>query len=184
MKIPIQLRPKSDEELAKWKEKLAKGKEDGTHRYQVKNSFSVSGDLDQIAGTIEQRSNEALGSEYRVYKEDIKPLLREGASYISGYSFEFPKYKKESEKLWLEFSGTIQDGLVKIPIHLRPKSDEDLKQWKEKLAKGKEDGTYTYTFAGQTSIPNGSGDEKKRVAGIILNNSKNGLRGNPKIEEG
>ncbi|MFV0531527.1 MAG: M23 family metallopeptidase, partial [Flavobacteriales bacterium] len=83
-----------------------------------------------------------------------------------------------------EFSGTIQDGLVKIPIHLRPKSDEDLKQWKEKLAKGKEDGTYTYTFAGQTSIPNGSGDEKKRVAGIILNNSKNGLRGNPKIEEG
>ncbi|MFV0531720.1 MAG: glycoside hydrolase family protein, partial [Flavobacteriales bacterium] len=80
--------------------------------------------------------------------------------------------------------GTIQDGLVKIPIHLRPKSDEDLKQWKEKLAKGKEDGTYTYTFAGQTSIPNGSGDEKKRVAGIILNNSKNGLRGNPKIEEG
>ncbi|MFV0531722.1 MAG: peptidoglycan DD-metalloendopeptidase family protein [Flavobacteriales bacterium] len=106
VKIPIQLRPKSDEELAKWKEKLSKGKEGGTHRYQVKNSFSVSGDLDQIAGTIEQRSNEALGSEYQVYKEDIKPLLREGASYISGHSFEFPKYKKESEKLWLEVSCT------------------------------------------------------------------------------
>lgn len=83
-----------------------------------------------------------------------------------------------------EFKGTVQDNIVKIPIHLRPKSDEDLIQWKEKLAKGKEDGTYTYTFASQTSIPNGSGDEKKRIAGNILNNTKNGLRGNPKIENG
>lgn len=83
-----------------------------------------------------------------------------------------------------EFKGTVQDGMVKIPIHLRPKSDDELKQWKDKLAKGKQDGTYTYTFATQTALPNGSGDEKKRVAGAILTNAKEGKRGNPKIETG
>lgn len=83
-----------------------------------------------------------------------------------------------------EFKGTVQDGMVKIPIHLRPKSDDELKQWKDKLAKGKEDGTYTYTFASQTALPNGSGDEKKRVAQAILTNAKEGKRGNPKIETG
>lgn len=83
-----------------------------------------------------------------------------------------------------EFKGTVQDGMVKIPIHLRPKSDDELKQWKDKLAKGKEDGTYTYTFASQTALPNGSGDEKKRVTQAILTNAKEGKRGNPKIETG
>ena len=83
-----------------------------------------------------------------------------------------------------EFKGTVQDGMVKIPIHLRPKSDDELKQWKDKLAKGKEDGTYTYTFASQTALPNGSGDEKKRVTQAILTNAKEGKKGNPKIETG
>lgn len=82
-----------------------------------------------------------------------------------------------------EFKGTVKDGMVKIPIQLRPKSDDELKQWRDKLAKGKEEGTYTYTFASQTALPNGSG-EKKRIAGIILNNAKNGLKNNPEIEEG
>lgn len=83
-----------------------------------------------------------------------------------------------------EFTGTVMEKEVRIPVHLRPKSDEDLKQWKEKLAKGKEDGTYTYAFGSQTSIPNGSGDEKKRIAAIILDNAKNGKKDNPKIEAG
>ncbi len=83
-----------------------------------------------------------------------------------------------------EFKEMIKGGMVKIPIHLRPKSDDELKQWKEKLARGKQDGTYTYTFASQTVLPNGSGDEKKRVAGIILTNAREGKRGNPKMEAG
>lgn len=81
-----------------------------------------------------------------------------------------------------EFSGVVKDNLVKIPIHLRPKSDEELKQWKEKINKGKEDGNYTYKFGGPTSIKNEA--EKKSIAGIVLNNAKDGKRGNPKIEEG
>ncbi|EKB60219.1 hypothetical protein HMPREF9700_01038, partial [Bergeyella zoohelcum CCUG 30536] len=44
--------------------------------------------------------------------------------------------------------------------------------------------TYTYTFANQTVLPNGSGDEKKRVAGIILTNAREGKPGNPKMEAG
>ncbi len=81
-----------------------------------------------------------------------------------------------------EFSGTVKDNMVKIPIHLRPKSEEELKQWKEKISKGKEDGTYTYTFGGPTSIKNDA--EKKSIAGTILKNAQEGKRGNPKIEDG
>ncbi len=83
-----------------------------------------------------------------------------------------------------EFKGTVKDGMVKIPIHLRPKSDDELKQWKDKLTKGKEDGNYTYTFKNQTALPNGSGDEKKRIAQAILGNAIGGKMNNPKIETG
>lgn len=82
----------------------------------------------------------------------------------------------------LEFTGTIKDGLVKIPVHLRPKTEDDLKIWKDKLSKGIEDGTYEYEFGN----PNNISDEAKRksVAAIILNNVKNGNRLNTKIEDG
>jgi hypothetical protein len=48
--------PKADEDLKKWKEKLANGVKDGTHKYTVKNTFKVFGDLDKIASTIEKKS--------------------------------------------------------------------------------------------------------------------------------
>src|SRR5690606_27452593 len=112
--------------------------------------------------------------------EAVLPVLEITEAHMNQTSSNLEVHGTEKT----EFTGIIQDGMVKIPVQLRPKSDDDLKQWKEKLTKGKEDGSYTYTFAGQTSIPNGSGDEKKRIAGIILNNAKNGLRGNPPIENG
>ncbi|REC48584.1 M23 family metallopeptidase [Chryseobacterium pennipullorum] len=80
------------------------------------------------------------------------------------------------------FTGTVKDNIVKIPIHLRPKSEEDLKQWKDKISKGKEDGTYTYKFGGPTSIKNDA--DKKSIAGTILKNAREGKRGNLKIEDG
>lgn len=81
-----------------------------------------------------------------------------------------------------EFTGTIKDGLVKIPVHLRPKSDDDLKTWKDKLTKGIEDGKYEYEFGN----PNNIVDEAKRksTAEIILNNVKKGNTRNTKIEAG
>lgn len=80
------------------------------------------------------------------------------------------------------FTGTVKDNMVKIPIHLRPKSEEELKQWKDKISKGKEDGTYTYTFGGATNIDNEG--KKASIAKTILENAKKGNAKNPKIENG
>ncbi|OCA70001.1 peptidoglycan DD-metalloendopeptidase family protein [Chryseobacterium arthrosphaerae] len=80
------------------------------------------------------------------------------------------------------FTGTVKDNMVKIPIHLRPKSEEELKQWKDKISKGKEDGTYTYTFGGATNIDNEA--KKASIAKTILENAKKGNARNPKIENG
>ncbi|WP_312301879.1 peptidoglycan DD-metalloendopeptidase family protein [Chryseobacterium sp.] len=80
------------------------------------------------------------------------------------------------------FTGTVKDNMVKIPIHLRPKSEEELKQWKDKISKGKEDGTYTYTFGGATNIDNEA--KKTSIAKTILDNAKKGNAKNPKIESG
>ena len=101
-KVKIKLRPKEDEDLKKWKEKLANGIKEGTHKYTVKNTFTVSGDLDKIASSIEKKSNEALASKHTVKKADISALLAEGATYPAGTSLEFPKYKKPEEMLWLK----------------------------------------------------------------------------------
>jgi GH24 family phage-related lysozyme (muramidase) len=102
-KVKIKLRPKSDEDLKTWKEKLAHGKEDGTHRYLVERGFTVEGDLEAIAASIEKKSNKAL-TNHIVKKADIAKELKEGNFYVSGKNFEFPKYKKEVpvENLWLK----------------------------------------------------------------------------------
>lgn len=75
----------------------------------------------------------------------------------------------------------VEDNLAKVKIKLRPKADEDLKKWKEKLLKGKKEGVYTYTFKSDTVITN---DNKKQFAALILSNAKEGKLGNTKIETG
>lgn len=79
-----------------------------------------------------------------------------------------------------EFKGIVKNNLVKIPIQLRSKSDEDFKQWTEKLSKGKEDGTYTYKFGGTNKIANEN--NKKEIAKVILKNINVGNTNNSKIE--
>lgn len=59
-----------------------------------------------------------------------------------------------------------ENGIAKVKIKLRPKSNEDLKTWKEKL-KGIKEGTHTYTF-GNNGNKTKTDDEKKKIAGIIL----------------
>jgi len=78
-----------------------------------------------------------------------------------------------------QFTGTIENGVVKIPIHLRPKSEDELKQWREKVSKGKEDGQYTYKFGGDNVIADENA--KKRVAETILKNAQSGNANNQKI---
>ena len=103
-KVKIKLRPKADEALATWKEKLAGNKKDDTYNYSVKNAFTVNGDLDAIAASIEKKSNAALAPNHIVKKDDIKSLLNEGVSYTTSNSFQIPKYKKgkTTEMLWLK----------------------------------------------------------------------------------
>ncbi len=76
---------------------------------------------------------------------------------------------------------TVENGLAKVKIKLRPKTDEDLKAWKEKLLKGKKGEAYSYTFKTETVITDSN---KKQFATIILNNAKEGKQGNTKIETG
>lgn len=76
---------------------------------------------------------------------------------------------------------TVENNLAKVKIKLRPKADEDLKKWKEKLLKGKKDGVYSYTFKNETVITD---HNKKQLAAIILNNAKEGKQGNTKIAAG
>lgn len=66
-----------------------------------------------------------------------------------------------------------QNGLAKIKIKLRPKSDETLTEWKEKLS-GIKDGTHTYTF-GSNGNNTATEQQKKRIAGIIAGRIKDGL---------
>jgi muramidase (phage lysozyme) len=76
-----------------------------------------------------------------------------------------------------------QNGLVKIKIKLRPKSDENLVTWKDKLS-GIVDGTYTYKF-GSNGNKTATIEQKKKIAGIIANKIKNELEREkkfPKIE--
>lgn len=80
------------------------------------------------------------------------------------------------------FTGTVKDNIIKIPIHLRPKSEDELKQWKDKISKGKEDGTYTYTFGSTTNITNET--QKASIAKVIFANAQKGNAKNPKIEIG
>lgn len=81
-----------------------------------------------------------------------------------------------------QFTATIESGIAKVPVHIRPKSEDELKQWKEKVSKGKEDGTYTYKFGGDNIIADENA--KKRIAETILRNAKNGKANNKKIATG
>lgn len=67
----------------------------------------------------------------------------------------------------------VQNGLAKVKIKLRPKADETLKTWREKLS-GVKDGTYTYKFGGNGNAT-ATAEQKKRIAGIIANKIKEEL---------
>lgn len=73
---------------------------------------------------------------------------------------------KENGNEITELKAKAENGIAKVKIKLRPKSDEDLKTWKEKL-KGSKDGTHTYTFGSEKSVTKSDAD-KKKIAGIIL----------------
>ncbi|MDX6184044.1 hypothetical protein SGQ44_17915 [Flavobacterium sp. Fl-77] len=88
---------------------------------------------------------------------------------------------KENGAELTTLKATVENGLAKVKVKLRPKADEDLKKWKEKLLKGKKDEAYSYKFKNETVITD---NNKKQFAAIILNNAKEGKQGNTKIATG
>jgi GH24 family phage-related lysozyme (muramidase)/murein DD-endopeptidase MepM/ murein hydrolase activator NlpD len=79
---------------------------------------------------------------------------------------------KENGAQLTDLKAKVENGVAKIKIKLRPKTDEDLKTWKEKL-QGIKDGTFTYTFAGTNDASDTT--KKKNIAGIIINKIKSQL---------
>ncbi len=77
---------------------------------------------------------------------------------------------KENGNELTTLKATAQNGIAKVKIKLRPKSDDTLKAWQDKLS-GIKDGTHTYTFGGNGNNT-GTEAQKKRIAGIILNKIK------------
>lgn len=108
--IPIRLRPKTPEDFKEWQDKLAGGKEDGTHDYVVQSSkgFKVETEAEKssIAKNIQAASNSKLSPDHKVKIEDILKKLSVGQSFTSQEKITLPKYlsKKNTELLWLKAS--------------------------------------------------------------------------------
>ncbi|QSG82829.1 hypothetical protein JX585_05070, partial [Flavobacterium columnare] len=85
--------------------------------------------------------------------------------------------KKDGAEL-TTLKATVEKGEAKIKIKLRPKSDGDLKKWKEKLA-GIKDGQHTYSFGSKNDTSTDA--KKKTVAGIIIKKIKDELAKNKKF---
>ncbi len=153
---------------------------------------------DQIK--FEKIDSSALESDIYVFAKtgnldgkEITILIQEKEELLVGANAALPVLKRDdtveevqkSEDLEeiTELKATIDEGTVSIPIRLRPKSDEDFKEWQDKIAKGKEDGTYTYTF-GNTAGTTITAENKTKFAGIIAKNTNEGNLGNTKIEDG
>ena len=65
---------------------------------------------------------------------------------------------------------TVENGIAKIKIKLRPKADTDLATWKDKLT-GIKDGTHTYKFGSEGNNTK-TAEQKKKIAGIIAGKIK------------
>jgi hypothetical protein len=89
---------------------------------------------------------------------------------------------KENGAELTTLKATVENGIAKVKIKLRPKADEDLKKWKEKLLKGKKDEAYSYKFKSENTTITDS--NKKQLTAVILNNAKEGKQGNTKIGNG
>ncbi len=114
--VPVQLRPKSDADLADWKEKIAKGKKEGKYSYTASKSFTVdnSTELNTISQNIAKNSNnkdELKSKKLVVYAEDIVEILKPQHPEKYGdvrYTevSNIPTYKKVEEELWLNVTAS------------------------------------------------------------------------------
>ncbi|MEO8234263.1 MAG: hypothetical protein ABI549_02510 [Flavobacterium sp.] len=72
----------------------------------------------------------------------------------------------------------VEKGIAKVKIKIRPKTDETLATWKEKLT-GIKDGTYKYKFVNNNTTT--TSEQKKIAANAIANKIKDTLAGKKKF---
>ncbi|MFC7346262.1 glycoside hydrolase family protein [Chryseobacterium zhengzhouense] len=140
--------------------------------YLVARAAGLNGK--QATITIKEKDGLIKGSADAVLS--ILEITEEQMNMASSATEEVPGTEKQ------EFTGQFENGEVRIPVHLRPKSNDDLKNWVQKVSKGKEDGEYTYKFGGENKVTDES--SKKTVAETILRYAKSGNENNVKIADG
>lgn len=115
--VPVQLRPKTDADLMIWKEKIAKGVQDGEYTYTFKNSYGViDSNKNELATAIVNNAtkgshgNPKLENGKTVHAEDVRNVLKT-KTYASGETIKFPIYKKVIEMLWLNVKASGEKRL-------------------------------------------------------------------------
>ncbi|QYS89198.1 hypothetical protein [Flavobacterium davisii] len=188
-KIATIIKKKVDADLKKDKKysKLEDIKAALTKTTYAKNEV-ISFDLYKLGANFVKIKNAPLEDEiYVVAKtvlldgKEVNIKIKEKEEILIAKTADLPvqEAKKEGAEL-TTLKATVEKGEAKIKIKLRPKSDEDLKKWKEKLA-GIKDGQYTYTFGGKNDTSTDA--KKKTVAGVIIKKIKDELAKNKKFSK-
>ncbi|OXA74207.1 hypothetical protein B0A56_12805 [Flavobacterium columnare NBRC 100251 = ATCC 23463] len=186
-KIATIIKKKVDEAIRKDKKysKLDDIKAALTKTTYAKNEV-ISFDVYKLGSNLVKINNAPLEEEiYIVAKtvllegKEVNIKIKEKEEILIAKAADLPiqEAKKDGAEL-TTLKATVEKGEAKIKIKLRPKSDGDLKKWKEKLA-GIKDGQHTYTFGGKNDTSTDA--KKKTVAGIIIKKIKDELAKNKKF---
>lgn len=152
-----------------------------------KKGESISFSLYKLGPVMVRINNAPLEEEIFVVAKtmlldgkEVSINIREKEEYLVAKDANLPVIEaKENGAELTTLKATAEKGIAKVKIKLRPKSDETLKDWRDKLI-GKKDGTYTYKFGGDGNKTS-TAEEKKRIAGIITNKIKDELAKQEKL---
>lgn len=105
--LPIQLRPKSNDDLKKWNKILSEGTEDGTYTYIFGGTNIITNEAkkQEIAkiilnnARIGKGANEKIEDGKNAYLENIIKVLEDNTTYSEGDTIKFKLYKKVEEEL-------------------------------------------------------------------------------------
>jgi GH24 family phage-related lysozyme (muramidase) len=112
--------------------------------------------------------------------KEVSITIKEKEAIIVGADADLQVTEaKENGAELTTLKATVENGIAKVKVKLRPKADTDLATWKEKLA-GIKDGTYTYKF-GSNDNNTLTAEQKKKIAGIIAGKIKATLAGQKKF---
>lgn len=168
--------------------------------YEKDSTISIPAKKIEDSIEFEKIDSSALEGDIYVYArtenidgKEITIEIREKEEFLVGASVPLPVLERDNEKEEAQNSddlkeiihlkGIIKDNTIAIPIRLRPKSEEGLQNWQNKIAKGKEDGTYVYTFNNPAGTKITT-ENKEELSNIIAQNANTGKFQSAAIEKG